>query len=166
LNHQGHEDVDAGTESLAGNIVDAGLKVHRALGPGLLESAYEHCLAHELALRGIPVSRQVAQPIRYEGEAIDVGYRLDLVVDKRVAVEVKAVEALAPIHQAQLLTYLKLSGLARLSDELQRGPVQAGSQAGGVVKSELTTKDTKGTKKVDARLRRENTPSCSSCPWW
>jgi GxxExxY protein len=97
--HQGHEDVDAGTESLAGNIVDAGLKVHRALGPGLLESAYEHCLAHELALRGIPVSRQVAQPIRYEGEAIDVGYRLDLVVDKRVAVEVKAVEALAPIHQ-------------------------------------------------------------------
>ena len=91
--------------------MDAGLKVHRALGPGLLESAYEHCLAHELQLRGLMVGRQVALPISFEGLRLDAGYRLDLVVAQTVIVEVKAVEALSRLHEAQLLTYLKLSGL-------------------------------------------------------
>ncbi len=88
----------------------SGLKVHRALGPGLLESAYEHCLSHELRVRGLAVARQVCLPIVYDGEKLDAGYRLDLVVEHLVIIEVKAVEALTPIHHAQLLTYLKLSG--------------------------------------------------------
>ena len=87
------------------------MKVHRALGPGLLESAYEHCLAHELNARGLAVRRQVAPPILFDGIQIEAGYRLDLLVSDLVIVEVKAVEALAPLHEAQLLTYLKLSGL-------------------------------------------------------
>ena len=91
-------------------IVDAGLKVHRALGPGLLESAYEHCLAHELNTRGLGVRRQVALPILFDGILIEAGYRLDLLVDDLIIVEVKAVDALAPLHEAQLLTYLRLSG--------------------------------------------------------
>jgi GxxExxY protein len=91
--------------------VDAGLKVHRALGPGLLESAYEHCLDHELCSRGLPVARQVPLPISYEGLRLDAGYRLDLVVASTIIVEVKAVEALSRLHEAQLVTYLKLSGL-------------------------------------------------------
>jgi len=85
--------------------------VHKALGPGLLESAYEHCLAHELAPRGVEVQRQLALPVVYEGERLDAGYRLDLVVEGSVIVEVKSLDALAPIHDAQVLTYLKLSGL-------------------------------------------------------
>ena len=85
--------------------------MHRALGLGLLESAYEHCLAHELARRGAKVQRQLGLPVVYEGERLDAGYRLDLVVDGSVIVEVKSLDALAPIHDAQVLTYLKLSGL-------------------------------------------------------
>lgn len=85
--------------------------MHRALGPGLLESAYEHCLAHELELRGLSVSRQAPLPIHYEGLRLDAGYRLDLVVADAVIVEIKAVEALSRLHEAQLLTYLKLSNL-------------------------------------------------------
>ena len=96
---------------LTGEIVDAGLKVHRALGPGLLESAYEHCLAFELSSRGLDVERQVAMPIVYRGVRMDAVYRLDLVVRKEVIVEVKAVEAISPLHEAQLLTYLRLSDL-------------------------------------------------------
>ncbi len=91
-------------------IVDSGLKVHRTLGPGLLESAYEHCLAHELKARGLLVSRQIALPITYEGETLDVGYRLDLLVNDLVIIEVEAVEALTRLHEAQMLTYLRLSG--------------------------------------------------------
>jgi GxxExxY protein len=98
-------------DAVARQVVDAGLKVHKALGPGLLESAYEHCLAHELGLRGISVRRQVPLPIAYEGLKLDVGYRLDLVVADAIIVEVKAVEALSRLHEAQILTYLKLSGL-------------------------------------------------------
>ena len=98
-------------EAAARQCIDAAVPVHKTLGPGLLESAYEHCLAHELTLRGIAVQRQVALPVVYEGEKLDAGYRLDLVVDSSVIVEVKSVEALAPIHDAQVLTYLKLSGL-------------------------------------------------------
>jgi GxxExxY protein len=83
----------------------------KTLGPGLLESAYEHCLAYEIARRGLSVQRQVALPLVYEGEKLDAGYRLDLVIDGAVIIEVKAIDALAPIHDAQVLTYLKLSGL-------------------------------------------------------
>jgi GxxExxY protein len=109
--HKEHEGVPSHVERVATSIVDAGLKVHRALGPGLLESAYEHCLAHELALRGLGVRRQVVLPITYEGSTLDAGYRLDLLVAESVVVEVKAIDALTRLHSAQLLTYLKLSKL-------------------------------------------------------
>jgi GxxExxY protein len=108
--HQAHEAVSAAADIAGRAIVDAGLKVHRALGPGLLESAYERCLAHELISRGLVVRNQVPLPIVFEGLEIEAGYRLDLLVNDLVIVEVKAVDALAPIHEAQLLTYLKLSG--------------------------------------------------------
>ena len=107
--HQGHEVVPATLDHIARCVVDAGLKVHRALGPGLLESAYEACLLHELLQRGIAVQRQVALPIVYDGLELDAGYRLDLLVAGEVIVEVKAVEALSRLHEAQILTYLKLS---------------------------------------------------------
>lgn len=90
-------------------MVDAALQVHRTLGPGLLESAYEICLAHELESRGRVVRKQVALPLVYRDVKLEAGYRIDLVVDDAVVVEVKAVEALAPVHEAQLLTYLRLS---------------------------------------------------------
>ena len=91
-------------------IIGAAIEVHRALGPGLLESAYEACLAYELAQRGCRVERQRAQPVVYKGVQIDCGYRLDLLVDEAVVVELKTVEAVKPVHDAQLLSYLKLSG--------------------------------------------------------
>jgi GxxExxY protein len=95
-------------EEIATVIVDAAIKVHRALGPGLLESAYQHCLAHELRKRGLHVETEVAQPVMYDGERIDVGYRLDMLVENAIIIENKTVEEIAPIHEAQLLTYLKL----------------------------------------------------------
>jgi len=98
------------TTRLTSKIIGAAVEVHRSLGPGLLESAYEHCLAHELALRGIPFERQVMLPVLYKGVNVDCGFRIDLLVEREVVVEVKAVEALHPLHQAQLLTYLKLGG--------------------------------------------------------
>ena len=104
-----HEEV-MDPERIASIVVDSGLRVHRVLGPGLLESAYEHCLAHELQVRGLLVERQVVMPISYDGAKLDAGYRIDLMVGRNVIVEVKAAEALIPLHQAQLLTYLKLSG--------------------------------------------------------
>jgi GxxExxY protein len=104
-----HEAIDNVIEQMAEQVVDAALKVHKALGPGLLESAYEHCLAYELANRGLEYRKQVYLPIVYEGQAIDAGYRIDLLIGGSIVVEVKAVEALLPIHQAQLLTYMKLS---------------------------------------------------------
>ncbi|MBX9633353.1 MAG: GxxExxY protein [Magnetospirillum sp.] len=96
--------------TLGGVIVDSALKVHKELGPGLLESVYEHCLAHELSKRGIHVKRQAAVPIQYDGESLDAGLRLDLLVNDMIVVEIKAVEKVIPVHAAQLLTYLKLSG--------------------------------------------------------
>ncbi len=110
--HQEHEGLEEAVdlERLARIVVDAGLKVHRTLGPGLLESAYEHCLARELQLRGLAVRRQVSLPIVYEGAKLDCGYRLDLVIDDALIIEVKAVEALTRLHEAQVLTYLRLSG--------------------------------------------------------
>ncbi len=108
--HVGREALPAAVERLAENIVDAGLKVHRALGPGLLESAYEHCLAHELGVRGIALRRQTPLPIVYNGARLNVGYRLDIVVENSVIIEVKAIDSLTRLHEAQVLTYLKLSG--------------------------------------------------------
>jgi GxxExxY protein len=107
--HKGHEGLGAELETLARTVVDAGLKVHKALGPGLLESAYEHCLAHELHTRGLSLDRQVALPIVYDGLKLDAGYRLDLLVEDKIIVEIKAVEALTRLHEAQVLTYLNLS---------------------------------------------------------
>ena len=98
-------------ENAAKQSIDAALQVPKALGPGLLKSAYEHCLAYEIVRRGLSVQRQIALPIVYEGEKLDAGYRLDLVVDTAVIIEIKSIDALAPIHDAQVLTYLKLSGL-------------------------------------------------------
>jgi len=92
------------------NIIGAAIEVHRALGPGLLESAYEACLAFELAQRGLVVEEQKPLPVVYRGVKLDCGYCLDLLVEEEVIVEVKVVDRLAPIHQAQLLSYLKLSG--------------------------------------------------------
>ena len=91
-------------------ILDGAIKVHRALGPGLLESSYEVCLHHELISRRLHVERQVPLPIVYEGITLDCGYRLDLVVDGGIVIEVKSVEKLLPLHTAQVLTYLRLSG--------------------------------------------------------
>lgn len=108
--HEDRSTLPERTEQAAQAIVDAALDVHRTLGPGLLESAYESCLAHALARRGHGVLRQQVLPIRYDTVTLDAGYRIDLMVDQAVIVEIKAVEALAPIHQAQLLTYLRLSG--------------------------------------------------------
>jgi len=92
------------------SIIDAAIEVHRALGPGLLESAYEACLAFELAQRGLKVEQQKPLPVVYREVKLDCGYRLDLLVEEEVIVEIKSVERLMPIHQAQLLSYLRLSG--------------------------------------------------------
>jgi GxxExxY protein len=97
-------------EQIAEQVVDAMLKVHRALGPGLLESAYQACLTHELRCRGIEVGCEVALPIRYGGIEIEVGYRIDMLVADCIIIENKSVHTMAPIHEAQLLTYLKISG--------------------------------------------------------
>ena len=113
--HQGRQEksciIDPESDRLAAAIVDAALKVHRALGPGLLESVYEACLLHELKSRDIPCQSQLSLPVRYEGLRVDAGLRLDLLVGQRVVVELKAVDSLLPIHEAQLMTYLKLSDL-------------------------------------------------------
>ena len=94
---------------ISGQIVDAAMKVHSELGPGLLESAYEACLLFELHRRGFTAVSQVELPIKYDGVRIDAGYRLDLLVEDKVIVELKAVSKLQPIHETQLLSYLKLS---------------------------------------------------------
>ena len=97
------------TENRTGDaIIAAAMKVHSAIGPGLLESAYETCLLYELEKHALPVRRQVLIPIRYADLMIDNGYRIDLLVGERVVIELKAVEALLPVHRAQLLSYLKL----------------------------------------------------------
>jgi len=96
---------------LTHNILGAAINVHRQLGPGLLESAYEACLRRELRLRDIPYSRQVPLPVRYRGMRVDCGYRLDLIVAGVVIVEIKSIKKVLPIHRAQVLTYLKLTHL-------------------------------------------------------
>jgi GxxExxY protein len=94
---------------ISGEIVDAAMKVHSALGPGLLESAYATCLRHELIKRGLRVQSEVPVPVTYDGIKLEAGYKLDLLVEDTVIVELKAIEALAPIHQAQIISYLKLA---------------------------------------------------------
>jgi GxxExxY protein len=96
-------------ENLTQEIIGAAIEVHTHLGPGLLESAYEECLCHEPHLRGISFERQVSLPLDYKGVKLDCGYKIDILVEDSVVVELKVVESVLPIHQAQLLTYLKLS---------------------------------------------------------
>lgn len=99
-------DINKTTEA----IIGAAIEVHRHLGPGLLESAYEECLCEELLLRGRPFKRQIALPVIYKSKKLDIGYRIDLVVNDEVVVELKAVESILPIHEAQVLTYMRLGG--------------------------------------------------------
>jgi GxxExxY protein len=99
-----------GNHQLTHEIIGAAIEVHRFLGPGLLESAYEECLCHELALRNLSVQRQVPVPVVYKEVKLECGYRLDLVVEKTVVLELKSIEAFSPVHEAVMLTYLRLSG--------------------------------------------------------
>jgi GxxExxY protein len=98
-------------DDLSRHVIGCAIEVHRMLGPGLLESTYETCLAHELSLAGIPFATQVPIPVIYKGVKLDCGYRLDMLVDNQLVLELKSVEQLLGIHQAQLLTYLKLAQL-------------------------------------------------------
>jgi GxxExxY protein len=111
LHHRGTEDTEGPSVRRTHEIVGAAIDVHRVLGPGLLETAYETCLCRELFLRGIEYERQVQLPVDYRGVKLDCGYRLDLVVQRSVIVEVKSIFRVLPIHRAQVLTYLKLTGL-------------------------------------------------------
>ena len=97
-------------EELTHEIRGAAMEVHKELGPGLLESAYEECMCHELSIRGLAFQRQVVLPVVYKGIKLDCGYRLDLVVEDKVVLELKSVQQITPLHEAQLLTYLRLSG--------------------------------------------------------
>ena len=114
MNHIHHGDTETRSkllhEELTERVIGAAIEVHRALGPGLLESADEECLCHELHLRGISFQRQVPLPVEYKGVNLDCGYRLDLVVENVLILEIKCVEHVPPVHKAQLLTYLKLTG--------------------------------------------------------
>lgn len=105
------EDTESTEDQLIGAVIGCAIEVHRLLGPGLLESAYEKALAYELADYGLSFEMQKALPVRYKSVDIDCAYRIDLVVENRLIVELKAVDHLAPVHEAQLLTYMKLSGL-------------------------------------------------------
>jgi GxxExxY protein len=107
---QRHREDEEGKDPRTSPIIGAAIEVHRNLGPGLLESAYEECLCHELHLRGIDFKRQVPLPLLYKGLKLDCGYKLDLIVQDEIILELKAVEKLLPIYEAQLLTYLRLTG--------------------------------------------------------
>jgi GxxExxY protein len=98
-------------DQLSNRVIECALEVHRALGPGLLESTYEQCLAHELSLAGISFKLQLPLPVKYKGIKLDCGYRIDLLVNDELIVELKSVDQIMGIHQAQLLTYMKLSGV-------------------------------------------------------
>jgi GxxExxY protein len=97
-------------EQLTELVIGAAIEVHRELGPGIMESAYEECLCHELHLRNLKFERQVPLPVRYKGVSLDCGYRIDLVVEDSLILELKCLEQIQPVHEAQLLTYLKLTG--------------------------------------------------------
>ena len=98
-------------DELSHRVIGCALEVHRALGPGLLESAYGQCHAHELSMRGIPFKLQQPMPVEYKGLRLDCGYRIDLLVDDKLIVELKSTEQLQRVHEAQLLTYMKLAGI-------------------------------------------------------
>jgi len=98
-------------DELSNRVIGCALEVHRVLGPGLLESTYEQCLAHELSLAGISFKLQLPLPVKYKGIKLDCGYRIDLLVNDELIVELKSVDQIMGIHQAQLLTYMKLSGV-------------------------------------------------------
>ena len=102
--------MDPHLNELTYETIGAAIEVHRALGPGLLESAYQACLCRELSLRGIRFQTELALPVHYKGVRLDCGYKVDILVGQLVVVEIKTVEALAPVHDAQLLTYLRLGG--------------------------------------------------------
>lgn len=126
----GERAMNGAINDISGEVVDAAMKVHSALGPGLLESAYHACLAYELRKRGLKVLTEVDLPVMYDGIRIDVGYRIDMLVEDSVAVEIKAVSKVLPVHEAQLLSYLKLGGyhvglllnfhVVRLKDGIKR----------------------------------------------
>jgi GxxExxY protein len=103
------ESIPARTEEVAAGVVDAAIRIHTELGPGLLECVYETCLCHKLSKREIPFRRQVDVPVSYDGICLDSGLRIDILADGCVVVELKAVETIHPVHEAQLLTYLKLT---------------------------------------------------------
>ena len=107
--HSDHSEDLSELDQLGTSILDAAFKVHRIVGPGLLEAAYEAFLAHELEARGHKIDRQLALPAYFEGAKVEVSYRVDLMVDDRIVVEVKAVDQLMAVHEAQLLTYLRIS---------------------------------------------------------
>jgi len=107
---QRHRENEEQKDPRTSRIIGAAIEVHRVLGPGLLESAYEECLCHELYLRGLSFERQVALPVSYKGLQLDCGYKIDVIVEREVVVELTAIEKILPVHEAQLLTYLKLSG--------------------------------------------------------
>ena len=109
----GSVEVEHRDDPVTGAVIGAAITVHRALGPGLLESAYQACLCHELNKRGHHIQREAPLPVPYDGLELDCGYRLDLIVDRQVIVEVKSVEGVKDIHLAQLITYLRLSGIER-----------------------------------------------------
>ena len=98
------------TNETTRKVIGAAMEIHSTLGPGLLESAYSECLSRELSLRGLSFERERALPVEYKGVRLECGYRLDFLVENALVVEVKAVEAIAPVHEAQLLTYLRLGG--------------------------------------------------------
>ncbi len=98
-------------DDLSGKVIGCAIEVHRELGPGLLESAYEQCLAHELSMHEIPFRLQVPVPVEYKGLKLESGYRIDLLIDDTLIVELKSVDRLQPLHEAQLLTYMKLAGM-------------------------------------------------------
>jgi GxxExxY protein len=98
-------------DGLSKRIIGAAIEVHRLLGPGLLESAYEECFARELQVQDVPFKRQIPIPVEYKGTRVEAGYRLDFLIDGLVIVEIKAVERIEPVHKSQLLTYLRLRGL-------------------------------------------------------
>ena len=111
IHHGGTEDTEGSSHRRTHDIVGAAIEVHRRLGPGLLESAYETCLCRELYLRRVEFRQQVALPVEYRGINLDCGYRLDILVEQSVIIEVKALAKVLPIHRAQVLTYLRLTGL-------------------------------------------------------
>jgi GxxExxY protein len=113
FHHEGTKDTKKGIglefEALSRDVIGCAIEVHKALGPGLLESAYEECLVHELSLHRISHSRQHLLPIEYKGVQLDCGYRIDVLVGKTLILELKAVESLLPIHEAQVLTYMRIA---------------------------------------------------------